>query len=56
MMDRRRAVAGLLAGLLTAVALWGARRGIPGAGRLAGRLAGRKETAPTYGFREIDPA
>lgn len=54
MMERRRAVGGLLAGLVAALALWGARRGVPGARRLAARVAGRPAPAPTYGFKEVN--
>ncbi len=53
-MNRRSTLARLLTGLLAAATLWGIRRGIPGAGRLAARMQPEPAAAPTFGFKEVD--
>lgn len=54
--DRRMTILALLSGALAGLLLVAARRGFPGAARLAGSM--RPSVGPaqakTYGYREID--
>lgn len=55
--DRRMAILALLTGALAGLALIAARRGFPGAQKLAGKLARPMQPrakAPTYGYKEIN--
>lgn len=42
--------------LLAVVALWTARRGLPGGRRLAASLQRHSAPSPGYGYKEIEPA
>lgn len=55
--DRRTTILALLSGALAGIAIIAARRGVPGAGKIAGRLTRPiqpKAQAKTHGYREID--
>lgn len=55
--DRRTTILALLTGVVAGLALVAARRGFPGAGRLATRLRTPmqpKAEAKLYGYTEID--
>ncbi len=55
--DRRTALLALLTGAIAGLAVVAARKGLPGAGKLATKLAKPmmpQAPAPTYGYKEIN--